>query len=324
MARERTWFALAVVLAVVVVGTAAAGLDGQGTGAAGGPASSAGAGVGGNTGAGMGNGSGAGIQFANGTTAGTGLLPPAMIKIGMAVVFGGSLLLGAALLAVALVREGVRGFLRRLKVALADALRTAALFLGLALVLLALSALAGDGGGGAGGHALGQGLFGSDGGAAPAVVPNVPVPLLAALGLLAVAGLAAVSERLAGGSDSATVTPIATGSLAGRRAVSSGASGVRRPVRAFEDVPAENDVYRAWRDLARAVEGADRAVDTPAEIARTATAEGLDERGVRALTEAFTEVRYGDEAADPERERRARDALERASPDDGESADESP
>jgi hypothetical protein len=72
------------------------------------------------------------------------------------------------------------------------------------------------------------------------------------------------------------------------------------------DVPATNDVYRAWNGLCRTVpvESAGR---TPADVARAAAEEGHEADAVAELTDTFCAVRYG--GADPtaERERRARE-----------------
>ena len=79
------------------------------------------------------------------------------------------------------------------------------------------------------------------------------------------------------------------------------------------DVPPENDVYRAWSALRNRVESADEAPGqpaqepvTPADVREGAIESGLPQQPVTALTELFCAVRYGDAAATPERERRAR------------------
>jgi hypothetical protein len=72
------------------------------------------------------------------------------------------------------------------------------------------------------------------------------------------------------------------------------------------DVPATNDVYRAWNSLCRAtpVESAGR---TPADVARAAVEADHAADAVTELTEAFCAVRYGDVEPTSERERRARE-----------------
>jgi len=79
------------------------------------------------------------------------------------------------------------------------------------------------------------------------------------------------------------------------------------------DVPPENDVYRAWSALRNRVESGGEASGpparepvTPADVRDGAIESGLPEQPVTALTELFCAVRYGDAAATPEREQRAR------------------
>jgi hypothetical protein len=79
------------------------------------------------------------------------------------------------------------------------------------------------------------------------------------------------------------------------------------------DVPPENDVYRAWAALRNRVESAGEGSEapagepvTPADLRDRAIETGLPEQPVTALTELFCAVRYGDAAATPQREQRAR------------------
>jgi len=79
------------------------------------------------------------------------------------------------------------------------------------------------------------------------------------------------------------------------------------------DVPPENDVYRAWAALRDRIESAGEASGppgegpvTPDDVRDGAIESGLPQQPVTALTELFCAVRYGDAAATPERERRAR------------------
>jgi hypothetical protein len=208
--------------------------------------------------------------------------------------------------------EGVRELLAQLRAALIDGLRTVAVFLLLLLFVLALSALAGDGGGGlAGSGSVGAALFGGDGGGSPAALPELPVPLIVAAGLLVVAGLAVASDRLddAGGGGVAAVAAT-TDDDGTAPTVAAGGRGGGLAGR-YEDVAAENDVYRAWRALTESLEGVDRRTATPAEVARRARRDGDDEAAVAELTDLFRTVRYHGRAATPERERRAETAVER-------------
>lgn len=82
------------------------------------------------------------------------------------------------------------------------------------------------------------------------------------------------------------------------------------PVHGPADPPPENGVYRAWRDLVARVDPVGDPSRTPGEVADAAVADGLDDDAVARLTDVFAEVRYGDRPATEDRERRARSALE--------------
>ena len=84
------------------------------------------------------------------------------------------------------------------------------------------------------------------------------------------------------------------------------ASPAADSVRLGADLPATNDVYRAWAALCRAVP-LDPAGQTPAAVAEAAVAAGHGADAVTALTETFCAVRYGDAEPTDERERRARE-----------------
>ncbi|MFB6073277.1 MAG: DUF4129 domain-containing protein [Halobacterium sp.] len=71
----------------------------------------------------------------------------------------------------------------------------------------------------------------------------------------------------------------------------------------------ENEVYRAWSELAAAVDADRLAASTPAEFAAAARETGMGDEHVEALTGLFRDVRYGGFDATPEREQRAVDAL---------------
>ena len=75
------------------------------------------------------------------------------------------------------------------------------------------------------------------------------------------------------------------------------------------DAPAgENEVYRAWAAFTSRLDGPD---ESPATVADRAVDAGLPEPAVADLTRTFRAVRYGGVEATPERERRAREALDR-------------
>jgi hypothetical protein len=75
--------------------------------------------------------------------------------------------------------------------------------------------------------------------------------------------------------------------------------------------PPENDVVRAWRELAPVLAVSRPASSTPREFAAAATAAGVDEAAVAELTALFEAVRYGDRDPTGERAERAVAALER-------------
>ena len=79
----------------------------------------------------------------------------------------------------------------------------------------------------------------------------------------------------------------------------------------IESSDADNEVYRAWRDMTDVLEVDRPASSTPAEFATAAVDAGVDEEPVTALTEVFERVRYGGEDATDDRERRAVEALRR-------------
>jgi len=79
----------------------------------------------------------------------------------------------------------------------------------------------------------------------------------------------------------------------------------------IERSDADNEVYRAWRDMTEVLDVDRPASSTPAEFAAAAVDAGVDEEPVGDLTAVFERVRYGGEDATAERERRAADALRR-------------
>lgn len=73
----------------------------------------------------------------------------------------------------------------------------------------------------------------------------------------------------------------------------------------------QNDVVRAWRELAAVLPVSRPATSTPREFATAATAAGVDPDAVGELTALFEAVRYGDRDPTGERAERAIAALER-------------
>jgi hypothetical protein len=73
----------------------------------------------------------------------------------------------------------------------------------------------------------------------------------------------------------------------------------------------KNAVSKAWYEFADALGFGDDRSYTPRECAEAARNAGVDEETIDAVTVPFEEVRYGEAPVTEERERRARDGLER-------------
>lgn len=148
--------------------------------------------------------------------------------------------------------------------------------------------------------------------------PRTPATLLVVFGGLVLLGVLLVAGMAGGGAEpDPDIGPEET-----PRTDVAEAAG-----RAADDL-AERDlsnvVYRAWRDMTTALDVGDPVTTTPAEFADAAVAAGLAEADVRTLTDLFREVRYGDEPVTEARERRARETLRRIEETyaDGSGADE--
>lgn len=74
---------------------------------------------------------------------------------------------------------------------------------------------------------------------------------------------------------------------------------------------ADNEIYRAWREMTTYLDLSNPATSTPAEFADAAVEIGMAADDVAELTELFEAVRYGTTAPTPEREERAVAALRR-------------
>ena len=74
---------------------------------------------------------------------------------------------------------------------------------------------------------------------------------------------------------------------------------------------AENEVYRAWREMTEVLDIENRETTTPREFSREAVDAGIAPDDVRELTGLFETVRYGGEDPTADREQRALDVLRR-------------
>lgn len=228
-------------------------------------------------------------------------LPPIVVRLFEAVV-----LAALALTVVVVVRYPVATLQR---MALVVAVFTLIVVLAYALPQLFGSLFGGSGGGLFGGE--GSGVLDGDPleegrGSLP------PVTSLLAVAVVVVVLLGATATRVRrtlerGEMPSVDTVDVAArvGAIAGRAADRIEAAG------AGADAPVENEVYRAWREMARSLDVERPASSTPAEFARTAIEAGLDPGTVDELTDLFREVRYGDAAPTTDRERRAVAALRR-------------
>lgn len=79
----------------------------------------------------------------------------------------------------------------------------------------------------------------------------------------------------------------------------------------IETAEANNEVYRAWREMTAVLDVERPASSTPGEFAAAAIDAGVDPEPVDRLTAVFEEVRYGDSEPTDERERAAVEALRR-------------
>lgn len=73
----------------------------------------------------------------------------------------------------------------------------------------------------------------------------------------------------------------------------------------------ENEIYRAWAEMTRALSLPNPETKTPGEFADAAVRAGMEESDVAELTRLFSAVRYGNREFDAADERRAVEILER-------------
>src|SRR5699024_8288810 len=85
--------------------------------------------------------------------------------------------------------------------------------------------------------------------------------------------------------------------------------------RIADDRSADNEIYRAWREMIEQLDMGNPRSRTPEEFARAATDAGMAREDVIELTDVFRAVRYGGIDATDEREARAVAALRRIEDD---------
>lgn len=136
--------------------------------------------------------------------------------------------------------------------------------------------------------------------------PSLPLGLLAVLAL-ALIGVALVVARVRDGGGDDPVVDAEPGDD-GRAAAVGRAAG--RAADRLEAGRADNEVYRAWREMTDLLEVEEPETSTPGEFAEAAVGAGLQGADVRELTRLFEDVRYGD-APPEDYEDRARDVFRR-------------
>lgn len=296
MNRVRVLSAIALLLAVVALGTVAGGLAGDG----GEDRPSEGLGVGSGEGSGVGDGEGVGLIGGDAESADV----PTWLGFGpVLVVLWISAAAGFLMLVIFLWTTSLRDVLEMLR-------ESASLVIGLGggvallvAIFLLLNGLFDSGGGGL----MGSSPTSSDELFGGSIETNSPSVLsgIVLIGAAAVVGLVVVlvlsDEDGDGDAVAEDVRPPEEPPESG---------GANRPSTAVVDDPdASNEVYRAWLALRDRVGRTDR-TESPEELRRRALAAGLDEEAVGDLTALFNATRYGDRPVTSDEERRAREALD--------------
>lgn len=159
------------------------------------------------------------------------------------------------------------------------------------------------------GSPLGGGGGDGDGGidSGPAEQPSLPSILLL-LGLFA-ALLGSILAYLRTSSDGDTQTQADASEAVDATAV--GEAAGRAADRLERDASADNEVYRAWREMTALLDIPDPETSTPGDFETAAVEAGMGRGDVRELTRLFEDVRYGDADPSAEREQRAIDVFRR-------------
>jgi len=180
-----------------------------------------------------------------------------------------------------------------------------------------LTNCASGGSGGGGGFLNGASVVSNQGGLSTVSVP--PTMAAAALGLVVVAGIAAL-VRTTG--EEETFEPLEDETGEEPDASEFAAAAGRAADRIEQaNAPVDNAVYRAWYEMTGLVDIDDPETTSPRGFAQHAIEAGLDEADVAELTELFNEVRYGGKTAE-NREDRALEILRNIEQTYGEPPDE--
>lgn len=304
MNRDRISTVLVVILGIVVVATAANAI---GTAKSGGDSTDGDLGMGGGDGKVAGTGNRLGTDVEMGGQFGTSSTLTALFRTVVTIISIVLTVLFIAYLLVVVIQRDFAEIRSLLAVILGISLTCVVLYFALASFTdIAHPIQTGDGGGGLLGPGSGrsavEGTTGADEGS------SVPFSQLILVGVFAVTVLVvlylATRNALSGGSAAGPVEA----STADADRLAPGESPSEQALE-VEDVPPSNGVYRAWRELAKAV-GPAEPTTTPGEIERLAVDAGMGSHPVSELTALFREVRYNGVSPTDDRERRAASALD--------------
>jgi hypothetical protein len=151
--------------------------------------------------------------------------------------------------------------------------------------------------------------IGAGNGSAPplggsASAPVTPSSVLALVGLaVALVAVLVLLGRSGGGDENERVGGVGTGD--GDDAAAVGRAAGRAADRIEAEASAENEVYRAWREMTGLLDVESPETSTAGEFAGAAVEAGLGREDVAELTRLFEDVRYGDRDPSTEYERRA-------------------
>jgi len=170
--------------------------------------------------------------------------------------------------------------------------------------------------------AVGEGSGSDAEPAQPPTPPSAPGGLrqvfLAALGLILVGSLFAVRRLLHGTTSEkpefeAEPSPDSesTDTIDGTQAREEAERAAERIADTATDTVIENEVYRAWYGMTRALGARDPRSETPGRFADLAIRAGMDEDAVTELTALFNDVRYGERTLTDRDEERAVELLRR-------------
>lgn len=146
------------------------------------------------------------------------------------------------------------------------------------------------------------GLSGGGSGNAGDVETAPSPPILLLLVGLALAGVALAFLRGRTDDDGEVRTVTGTSS---ESAAAVGRTAGRAADRLEGEADADNEIYRAWREMTEWLDVPHPEASTPGEFADAAVEAGLGREDVRELTRLFEDVRYGDVPPSDEHERRA-------------------